>query len=160
MTEESFAVAANHPPEALLRMLNPVLRRVLPTPLAGPLGRQMMVVNVTGRKSGRRYSIPVSAHRIDGTLYAVTSATWKSNFRGGGDAEVVYNGKTTPMRGEVISDPAVVADLVHRAAQSYGPRRAQTMIGLKFRDGGIPTVEEFADAVRREGIAAVKFSPA
>jgi hypothetical protein len=28
------------------------------------------------------------------------------------------------------------------------PKRAQTTMGLKFRDNRIPTVEEFADAVR------------
>jgi hypothetical protein len=43
----------------------------------------MMVVNLTGRKTGRRYSIPLSAHRIDNTLYALTSASWKNNFRDG-----------------------------------------------------------------------------
>jgi hypothetical protein len=63
------------------------------------------------------------------------------------------------MRGEVISDPAVVADLSHRCAQSYGVKKAQTMMGLKFRDDRIPTVDEFAEAIAREKIVAVKFTP-
>ena len=43
----------------------------------------MMVVSFTGRKTGRRYSIPVSAHQIDNALYAMTAASWKHNFRDG-----------------------------------------------------------------------------
>ena len=32
------------------------------------------------------------------------------------------------------------------------------MMGLKFRDDRIPTVEEFAEAITREKIVAVKFT--
>jgi hypothetical protein len=158
MTEQSPAVTEAHPPERLLRAVNPLMRSLLRTPLAGPLRTQMMVVSFTGRKSGRRYSFPLSAHQIDGDLYAITSARWKHNFRDGADAEVVHNGKATAMRGELISDPAVVADLCRRAAESYGAKRAQLMMGLKFRDGRVPTLEEFREAVERDHLVAIKLT--
>lgn len=160
MAEQSYAVSASHPSDTFLRMVNPVIGRLLRTPLAGPLRSRMMVLNVVGRKTGRRYSIPVSAHKIDGALYALTSAGWKNNFRDGATADVVYDGKTTAMRGDLLTDTALVAELSHRCAQNWGPKRAPTIMGLKFRDGGIPTVEEFAEAVRRERLAAVRFTPA
>jgi hypothetical protein len=160
MTEHSPAVTGSHPPDALLRAVNPIVRSLLRTPLAGSLRRQMMVVSFTGRKSGRQYSIPLSAHQIDNNLYAITGATWKYNFRDGADAEVLHNGKTTAMRGEYIQDPAVVADLSRRVAESYGVKRAQTMMGLKFRDARIPTVEEFAEAANREKLVAIRLTPA
>ena len=159
MTDQAPAVAADHPPEKLLRMVNPMLRFLLGTPLAGPLRNQLMVMNFKGRKSGREFSIPVSAHHIDGALYALAAAGWKHNFSGGADAEIVHRGKTTKMHGEVISDPAVVAELAHRCAEGYGVNKAQRMMGLKFRDNRIPTVEEFADGIAREKIVAVKFAP-
>jgi hypothetical protein len=158
MTEQSPAVTLAHPPERLLRVINPILRSVLRTPLAGPAREQMMVVSFTGRKTGRRFSIPLSAHRIDNDLYAITSAGWKHNFRDGADAEVLHKGKTTAMRGELISDPAVVAGLCKRAAESYGVKRAQLMMGLKFRDGRVPTLEEFREAVERDRIVAIKLT--
>ncbi|OBG14798.1 hypothetical protein A5765_10970 [Mycolicibacterium celeriflavum] len=160
MAEQSQAVTISHPPAAVLRAVNPLIGRLLRTPLAGSLRKQMMVVNVTGRKSGQRYSIPLSAHRIDGNLYALTSAPWKHNFRDGATADVLVDGRITTMRGELITDPGAVADLSHRCAQSYGVRRAQSMMGLKFRDNRIPTVEEFAELVRRERYVAVRFVPA
>ncbi len=63
------------------------------------------------------------------------------------------------MHGEMISDPAVVADLAHRCAEGYGVKKAQTMMGLKFSDDRIPTVEEFAEGIAREKIVAVEFTP-
>lgn len=160
MTEQAPAVTISHPPEAVLHAINPIVRYVLRTPLAGPLRDQMMVVSFTGRKSGRRYSIPLSAHRIDNTLYAITSAPWKHNFRDGADAEVLHNGNTTAMRGELIQDPSTVADLSRRVAESYGVKQAQRMMGLKFRDGRIPTVEEFTEAAERDKLVAVRLTPA
>jgi hypothetical protein len=160
MAEHSPAVTISHPPTALLRAVNPILRSLLRTPLMGGLRKQMMVVNVTGRKTGRRYSIPLSAHWIDNDLYTITSAPWKNNFRDGANAEVLLDGKTTPMRGELISDPAVVADLCRRCADSWGVKRAQTMMGMKFRDQRIPTVEEFKEAAERDRVVAIKLTPA
>jgi hypothetical protein len=160
MTEQSHAVYVSHPPEGLLRIVNPALKFVLRTPLAGPMGKQLMVLSFTGRKSGKQYSIPVSAHLIDNQLYALAGAAWTKNFRGGRAAEVHHNGKTTKMNGELIVDSAVVSDLSHRLAEGYGVKQAQRMMGLAFREPRIPTVEEFKEAAEREGIVAVKLTPA
>jgi hypothetical protein len=160
MTEQPYAVDVGHPPSALIRVVNPILGSLLTTPLAGPLRKQLMVLSFTGRKTGRQFSIPLSAHVIDHDLYALTGAVWKQNFRDGAAAQVVYDGKTTAMRGELIRDRAVVSDLLLRCSQSYGVKRAQRMIGLKFRDQRIPTLEEFAEAVDRLHLAAVKLTAA
>jgi hypothetical protein len=160
MAEESYAIDAGHPPSALLKLVNPVLGFLLRTPLAGPARKQLMVLSFTGRKTGRPFTLPVSAHVIDNDLYALTGAVWKQNFRDGAPAQVVYDGKSTAMRGELITDRAVVADLFKRCADSYGVRRAQTMIGLKFRDRRIPTLEEFGEAVDRMKLGAVRLTPA
>ena len=160
MAEESYAIDAGHPPSALLKLVNPVLGFLLRTPLAGPARKQLMVLSFTGRKTGRPFTLPVSAHVIDNDLYALTGAAWKQNFRDGAPAQVVYDGKSTAMRGELITDRAIVADLFKRCAESYGVRRAQTMIGLKFRDRRIPTLEEFGEAVDRMKLGAVRLTPA
>ena len=142
-----------------MRVMNPALRFLLRTPLGGPL-RGFMVLNFTGRKSGRPYSIPVSAHRIDGTLYAMAGAPWKLTFRGGATADVLYGGKSSRMRGELIEDADTVAELFHRCASGYGASRAQRMMGLKFRlrEPRVPTVAEFRDAVAANSLVAIRFT--
>jgi hypothetical protein len=155
MAEQSPAVTVSHPPAAILRAVNPVLRRLLGTPVLGGARRQFMVLNFSGRKTGRRYSIPVTAHVIDGDLYALAGAPWTKNFRGGHTVDVVHDGKTTTMRGELIKDPAAVADLSHRAAETYGAKQAQRVMGLKFRGDAVPTLDEFKEAVETNDLAAI-----
>lgn len=158
MTEQPPAVTVSHPPQALLRVVNPILRSLLHTPVLGAARNQLMVVSFTGRKTGRRYSIPLSAHRIDNTLYALTGSPWKRNFRDGTTADVLLDGKSTTMTGELIENRSVVADLYQRCAESYGAKAAQRSMGLKFRDGRIPTLEEFREAAERDGLAAVRLT--
>jgi hypothetical protein len=160
MAEQSYAIDAGHPPSALLRLINPMMGFLLRTPLAGAARKQFMVLSFTGRKTARPYSIPLSAHVIDDQLYALSGSGWKQNFRDGAPAQVVYDGKITAMRGELIRDRATVSDLLLRAAESYGVQRAQRMIGLKFRDQRIPTRDEFAEAVDRLHLGAVRLTVA
>ncbi|WP_158015457.1 hypothetical protein [Mycobacterium basiliense] len=160
MAAQSHAVDVGHPPSAVLRVVNPMLGFLLGTPLAGSLRKQLMMLDFAGRKSGRRFSLPVSAHLIDNDLYALTGAPWKHNFRGGATAQVRYDGRATSMRGDLIQDKDVVCDLYLRCAQSYDLKHAQRMMGLKFRDQRMPTREEFAEAVDRLHLAAIKLTPA
>lgn len=159
MAKQSHAIEPGHPPSALMRLVNPVLSALLRTPLAGPARRQLMVLSFTGRKTGRSFAIPVSAHLIGGHLYALTGAQWKQNFRDGAAARVVYDGATRAMRGVLVGDRAAVTDLYLRCVESYGLRRAQRMIGLTFRDPRIPSREEFAEAVDRLHLGAVRLTP-
>lgn len=99
-------VTVAHPSKAMLRIINPIMRLLVHTPIAGGARKQFMVLTVHGRKTGRQYEIPLSAHFIDNTLYAMTDATWKYNFRDGATAEVLLDGKTTTMHGELIDDGA------------------------------------------------------
>ncbi|KRE25753.1 hypothetical protein ASG82_19370 [Mycobacterium sp. Soil538] len=152
------AIEVSHPPEVMLKTVNVILRRVLRTPLGRPLS-EFMVLDFTGRKSGRHFSIPVSAHQHDGDLYAVLEAQWKYNFRDGADAQVSHGGNTTTMRGVLLTDTAAVADVVHRLASGYGAKKAQRMMGMKFTGDGVPTREEWVEAVDRLKIAAIKLTP-
>jgi hypothetical protein len=126
----------------------------------GAARKWMMVLSFTGRKSGQRYSIPVSAHQIDHDLYALASAPCRLNFRDGASAEVLHDGKSTTMHGELIEDPSAVADLSRRCAESYGVKGAQRMMGLKFRDQRIPTAEKFTEAAKANHLGAIRLTPA
>lgn len=152
------AIDIAEPPQALINIANPTLRVALRTPLGAAL-KDFMLLRFSGRKTGRRFAVPVSAHFIDGDLYAIAEAGWKHNFRGGAPADVSYRGKTAGMRGELITDPATVADLAHRAAVSYGAKKAQLMMGMKFRDATVPSVEDFTEAASRLKVVAIRFTP-
>lgn len=142
----------------VLRAIRPLANRLLRTPFAGSAGKHFMVLSFTGRKTGREYSIPISAHWIDDGLFVLTRMRWKFSFRNGAIARIYYDGEQMTMRGELVEDVATVADVVHRCAESYGLKRAQRVIGLKFREKRIPSLEEFAEAAERLNWAIVRFS--
>ena len=59
-----------------------------------------------------------------------------------------------------LNRPPAVADLVHRAAQSYGAKKAQRTMGLKFPGDEVPSLQEFTEAAQRLGIAVIRLTPA
>jgi hypothetical protein len=160
MTDQSNPITMSHPPKAFLRVVNPILARLLHTPFAGAARHQFMVIDFKGRKSGRPYSLVLTAHVIDGVLYALTGASWKANFRDGAPAKVLHDGKTTAMRGELITDTAHVANLYARCVESYGVKKAGRVMGVGFRDHQAPTHDQFLEAVQELGLRAIRFTPA
>ena len=70
-------------PAALLRMVNPVLRTVLQSRLHRALSRELMLLHVTGRRSGRVYVFPVGRYELDGQLVASAGGAWRRNLVGG-----------------------------------------------------------------------------
>jgi hypothetical protein len=153
-------IEMSHPPQALLSAVNPALRIALRVPGLGSSLKEFMVVEFTGRKSGRHFSVPVSAHHLDGDLYVILEAGWKHNFTGGAPATVLHAGKKAPMHGLLIKDPATVADIVHRVATGYGAKKAQRSMGLKFGSDTVPSLEEFLEATERLKMAVIRLSPA
>lgn len=65
---------------ALLRLWNPLMRRLLDSRLHWPLSRWFAVLAWTGRKTGRRYKTPVSFVREGRMAYVTTGDTWWRNL--------------------------------------------------------------------------------
>src|SRR6516165_7448267 len=138
MAEQSYAIDVGHPPSAVLRIVNPALAFLLRTPLAGPARKQLMVLSFTGRKTGRPYSIPLSAPLIDHHFYALTDKPWKQNFRDGAPAQVVYNGKTTAMRGVLWRAPRYAHDGTEIPRTANTDARGVRRSGRPHAPGGRP----------------------
>ena len=147
----------HQPPAPLVKTMNVVLRRVLPSPLGRGVG-EFMLLAFAGRRTGQRYRVPVTAHHVDGDLCALTPARWKVNFRGGADVDVTLAGRTTPMRGVLVEDGTEVARIYLDRMTELGMRRAARMIGLKFPLGRLPTIEEVVELARREHFGVVRLS--
>jgi hypothetical protein len=154
----AMAVEPAHPPAAMMRVSNPVMRALLRSPAGGPLRSQFMVLRFFGRKTGRRYDIPVVAHRLDGELYALTDAPWRNNFRDGAEVEVTLDGHVTRMQGQLLDDPETVAPLYARAIEHFGVKRAQRMLGLKIHTPGIPATAALAEAARLYHLGAIRLT--
>src|SRR5437764_1471241 len=127
------------PPATLIRLLNPALLALIRTPLGAGMRRSILVLRFTGRKSGRRYDIPVTAHRWDDGLMVLTAAGWRVNFRGGRDVDVTFEGQTTPMRGVLVEHPRTVAETYAQRIKEVGVGQAQRKLNLKITVPREPT---------------------
>jgi hypothetical protein len=147
----------HHPPAPLVKTFNVVLRGLLPSPLGRRIG-EFMLLAFTGRRTGRHYRVPVTAHHDAEGLCALTPAGWRLNFRGGADVDVTFGGRTTPMRGVLVEDEAAVAQAYLTRITELGMRGAARQIGHRLPAGRLPTHGEVVELVRREHFGVVRLS--
>jgi hypothetical protein len=147
------------PPTALVKMGSPLVRMLLGSPLHGVLGDSFLVLHLTGRRTGRRYDIPVGYVDMEGKLTVGTVAKWRVNLRGGADVEVTLRGCLRPMHALLEEDPAAVAVSYRAMIDRIGWRKAQRQLGISLPGGRAPTVLELSDAARAYGWSVITLTP-
>jgi deazaflavin-dependent oxidoreductase (nitroreductase family) len=79
---------------ALQSLANRVVRGLLRTPLLSrAVGSRLVTLYIVGRKSGRRYTIPVAYTRDEGDLLIGTPFGWGRNLRAGEPVELRLKGR-------------------------------------------------------------------
>ncbi|MFW6033547.1 MAG: nitroreductase/quinone reductase family protein [bacterium] len=151
----THAVERRHPPDALMRLVNPIIRRVV---ARGGAANQLLLLHYAGRRTGTRYDVPVGYHEIDDEILLLTNSGWRHNFAGGADIEVTFRGKRRRARAELVDDIDVVTDLYHSQIQEMGVKAAQRRLGIKVNVDRQPTREEIAEAVSRSGLSIVRLT--
>ena len=142
------------PPRALVRGLNVVLRRLLRSPLHRPLSARLMLLVVTGRKTGRTYVVPVGRHQTNGTFLVSAMGAWRANLRGGAPVRLVVDGRTHAGYAELEEDPDQVAHGYKALLDQLG--RKPREVGLKVNIARSPTIEELKPALTGRRIVRVR----
>ena len=88
----------------LMRVVNVPMRVVLGLPVATPLSGRLMLVFLTGRKTGRSYRQPVSYVRQGSTLLTPGGGNWKLNLGEGRPERFRLRGRDVLARPEIVSD--------------------------------------------------------
>jgi deazaflavin-dependent oxidoreductase (nitroreductase family) len=93
-------------------LANRIVRGLLRVPLLSRgVGQRLVTLYVVGRKSGKRYTVPVAYTRHEGTLLIGTPFGWGRNLRTGEPVEVRFKGRRRVADVEVFTDEdAVVRD--------------------------------------------------
>ncbi len=93
------------------KLYNPFVIFLLRSPLHNLAGKNMMLITVTGRKSGKSYTTPVSSIRDGETLLVISlkERTWWKNLQGGAEVIVSLHGHPLQAHGEVFTDTETVA---------------------------------------------------
>ena len=129
----------------LFRIGNAVLRPILRSRLGSRMP-DLALLSFTGRRSGRRFTVPVGFHELDDRAAILTASAWKANLRGGADVEIVHLGEREPMRALLVEDADEVADVYRTLLARVGVRRG-TRIGVRVAGDRMPTHAEMAAAL-------------
>jgi deazaflavin-dependent oxidoreductase (nitroreductase family) len=121
-------------------LANETVKFLLRSPLHGLVSNRVMLITVSGRKTGRLYTTPVNYVR-DGDRIAIVSRshrTWWRNLRGGTQVAVRVRGKDLKGVAEVVVDDkeAVAKALLalHPRYSAERPaRRAQDRVLVRIK---------------------------
>jgi hypothetical protein len=144
-----------HPPDAIIRVVNPLMRRLLTSPLHRAVSGQLMLLRYRGRRSGRAFALPLGRQEHRGRLAVYSNSPWRLNFRDGHDAEVVLEGAAQRVRGTLVEDVDEVTDAYAEQIRRLGWKAAQRRLGVRIAVEREPTREELAAAVRASGLSIV-----
>ena len=151
------AVERVRPPKGPYRIINRIMRWMLSRPnRAQRIGRHVMLLHVTGRRTGRQIVFPVAYRSADdGRLLVLTNSPWRVNLRGNPAVAVTLLGERRPARAELVEDPASVAKIYSAVIEDLGYAKAGRRMGIRINVPRPPTPDELAEAARRDGLAAV-----
>ena len=105
------------------RFYNPLVIRLLRSPLHALMSGSVLLLTFEGRSSGRTYTTPVSYMREgeDVLLVATRDHSWWKNLRGGAPVRLRISGRNEEGVAEALEDASAVEALltVLRAVPSY-----------------------------------------
>lgn len=132
------------------RVVNVPMRVLLGLPFPTPAAGRLMLLYLTGRRTGRRYRQPVSYIRDGDALLTPGGGRWKLNLVEGQSVRIRLRGRDIRAAPEIVSDPAQVGRLLELMASRspsvkrfvavpqgpdgrFDPERLQTAIDHGFR---------------------------
>jgi deazaflavin-dependent oxidoreductase (nitroreductase family) len=107
----------------LMRLINVPMRALLSLPFPTPVGSRLMLVYLTGRRTGRHYRQPVSYVRHDNSLLTPGGGRWKLNLVDGQAVQIRLRGRNITARPELVRDPDRVEALLE-VLVTQNPRSA------------------------------------
>ena len=98
------------------KIANPFVRLILRSPLHGMMSDTLLLITYRGRKSGRKYSLPVQYVQDGNQIYIVPGAPeqkiWWRNLKDGAAVQIVLRGKTLNGNGILLKQDANAETIV------------------------------------------------
>ena len=114
---------------------NDFMSWMLRSPFHGVLSNGMMLLTVTGRKTGKRITFPVGYYKENGYLWVVTSRdrTWWKNLRGGAEVGLLLKRKPVTAFAEPDLDEKAVEARMYEYVR-HVPQAAKPL-GIRVENG-------------------------
>jgi deazaflavin-dependent oxidoreductase (nitroreductase family) len=134
---------------------NDFMAWVLRSPFHGMLSNGMMLITITGRKTGKTYTTPVGYYEEGGYLWVITSRerTWWKNLQGGSKVGLLLRRK--PAQGEAeteLDENSVAARMVEYLR--HVPQAAKPM-GIRVENKSL-NAEDIARTAKERLFVKIK----
>lgn len=136
---------------------NDFMAWVLRSPFHGMLSNGMMLITVTGRKTGKKYTTPVGYYREGDSLWILTSRDrmWWKNLNGGAKVDLLLKRKQVGGFAELEQTDSVVqarlCDYIIHIPQAAKP------MGIRVENGK-PNAEDVARAATDRLFVRIKLT--
>ncbi len=133
--------------DPLRHIVNLSMSALLRSPFHRLFSGNILLLTFSGRKTGRRYTTPLSYAREGDRLYCFTDAPWSRNLRGGAPVSVTLRRKAFQGVGEtIVGDPERIGMALTHYFQQV-PRDAKFYSVTMDRHGN-PDAQQVARAAR------------
>ncbi len=131
---------------------NAFMQALMRSPLHPMLDSSILLITVTGKSSGKKYTLPVNYVRQGDKLIltSLRSRTWWRNLRGGAEVQVVLKGKETRTRATVIETDQEAAAALAEYLRLVPQYARYFHVGLDANKEPLP--EDIAQAARERVI--------
>jgi deazaflavin-dependent oxidoreductase (nitroreductase family) len=117
--------------------------------------KNFILLTVTGRKSGRSYTLPVTRHeQPDGTLVVSAAGGWRHNLQAGTDVRVTLEGRERTAHVTPVDDPLRAAEVFKELLDNSSARD----VGVKVNVDRSPTPEEIKHVLAHRVVAYLKLA--
>jgi deazaflavin-dependent oxidoreductase (nitroreductase family) len=140
----------------VFKVVNVPMRFLLGLPVPTPLGRNLMLAFIIGRKTGKTYRQPLSYVRDGDALLTPGGGKWKLNLVGGARVRIRLRGRDITATPELVSDVDEVRSLL--ATMAAGNPAAGRMVGIQRGPDGSFDRDGVARAVQY-GFRVVRWHP-
>lgn len=138
------------------RVFNRFVRWVLASPVHWVMSGKLILIEVTGRRTGARYCVPTAYAERGDQVLAASAGTWVRNLSPERPVVLVHRGRRRPMVPEIATD----AEQARQVAADLLPGNSilQRNMGVALGGDGRPDRAQF-DAARDRGWVYVAFRP-
>ncbi|MBI3760387.1 MAG: nitroreductase family deazaflavin-dependent oxidoreductase [Chloroflexi bacterium] len=129
-------------------LYNPFVKLLLRSPLHSVIGEGVMLIQYTGKRSGKPHTVPVNYLRDGDVLWTISQRerVWWRNLRGGARVTVLIDGQEAQGMGDVIADDESVAASLMDYLRKV-PQLAK-YIGVRLDPAGTPAADDVTRAAR------------
>ena len=140
--------------QRVFKVLNVPMRAVVGLPFATPLSGRLMLVFLTGRKTGKSYRQPVSYVRDGTVLLTPGGGNWKLNLADGRPERIRLRGTDVLARPEIVGDAEEIERLL-AVMTAANPMAGRFVAIPKGPDGRLDRAS--LDAAIRHGFRIIRW---